>query len=159
MGLGGVKYNPDISEILKVIEEKRGVVTQIHKQLGISHTLFYELIAEYPQLKTALDKSRLELDNILCDSAENALLYALSQREDLGSSVRSAQYVLNNKGRKRGYTPPTVAQAPDSLKPDIDRVLSGFDKLHAGQPQEQSVDHSDSQPVAMPVEANPDISQ
>ena len=159
MGTPGVAYQVNIPDILKVIEEKRGVVTQIHKQLGISHTFFYELIAKYPEIKKAIDEARLVLDDTLCDAAENALLFALSQREDLGSSVRSAQYVLNNKGRKRGYTPPTVAQAPDSLKPDIDRVLSGFDKLHAGQPQEQSVDHNDSQPVAVPVEANPDISQ
>lgn len=159
MGLQGVKNTSSKSDILKAIRDKKGVVTYIYKELGMSHTTFYEILNSDPEYKVALDEARKDLDDTLCDAAENALMFALSQRDDLGSSVRSAQYVLNNKGRKRGYTPPTVMQPADSLKPDIDRVLSGFDKLHSAPLQEQPSSHNESQASIVPPLVNPDISQ
>lgn len=158
MALPGVKYIPDIDSILKVIEVKKGIVTQIYKQIGISHTKFYELVDEYPELKVALDKARNDFECTLLDAAENSLLYALEQREDVGSSIRSAQYVLNNKGRKRGYTPPTVTNPLDqaSEKSLIEKIVDGIDRLHPEQQSEQHTDPCDSQTTCQHPQADVD---
>ena len=114
-----------------------------------------------PEIKDALDEARTEYDTILCDSAENALLFALNQREDIGSAVRSAQYVLNNKGRRRGYTPPSVSQNQNSEgdRAVIDVILGGFQKLHAEPKEEQSSNPDGSQSNNEPRPAESDIVQ
>lgn len=152
MGTQGVPWNVPKSRILESIRAKKGVITHICKDLDVHYDTVTRHIKKDPELQEALDLARNEYDDLICDMSENTLLYAVSQREDLSSGIRAAQFVLNNKGRKRGYTPPSVN--PDQGKQEsavVDTLLDGFRQLHASQSKEQPLGHSDSQAVDAPL--------
>jgi len=158
MATGGVKYQPNIPEIIKVIHEKRGICNQIHVALGIGHTKFYELLDEYPELKAAVDKARAHYNVDLCEDAQHGLHYTIKQRDDLGALVRACQYVLNNKGRFLGYTPLTATTAVVEQDEKI-CILDKLDRLHASESTEPSSSHSDSQDQQASSQVNHDKSE
>lgn len=103
MGTQGVPLNLSESAISECIKKRKGVITHICKDLDVSHTALTRFINDRPHLKDELDHARHEYDDLICDLSENTMLYAVSQKEDLGSALSAAKFVLNNKGRKRGY--------------------------------------------------------
>lgn len=117
MGVPGVPIKINPSEIAEAIKKYRGVVSRIHPALGMSHDTFYKLLKKHPSLKEALDEARETHTLELVDGAENALVKALSQ-DDMSIALKAAMYVLNNKGRDRGYNHPNAEVKQVSL-PDI----------------------------------------
>jgi hypothetical protein len=108
MGTPGVPFNIPKSRILEIIKKKKGVVTQICSALKIDWKTYHKHIYKNPELKEALDIARQDYDETICDLAETTLMRVLKQQEDLSASISSAKFVLNNKGKSRGYTPPNA---------------------------------------------------
>lgn len=131
MGIGGVPIKLDPLRILESIKIKKGVVTQIQADLGICSATFYNRIASVPEYKAALDEARKDFDDHICDLAETALTRSLRQELDLGAANAAAKFVLTNKGRGRGYTPPS-ASAPlteEEKQAQAKSLLDGLRKL------------------------------
>jgi hypothetical protein len=110
MGTPGVPFNIKKSRILESIKKKKGVVTQILLDLDIAYDTYAKHIRDNPELKEAIDSARNDFDDTICDMAETALMRSLKQEQDLSASLSSAKFVLNNKGKKRGYSAPTGEQ-------------------------------------------------
>lgn len=124
MGVCGVPLPITNEEIKQAIKKHKGVVSSVCKSLDIGHTAFYTRMAKDKSIKQCLDESRAEFDELLCDLSENVLTYALSQREDMASALGASKYVLNNKGRIRGYSPiPVQSENKDN---EILEVLNGI---------------------------------
>lgn len=110
MGVSGVPLPITHEEIKEAIKKHKGVVSSVCKTLNMGHNAFYVRMGQDPSIKECLDHSRSEFEELICDLSENVLSFALSQREDLSSALASAKYVLNNKGKKRGYNHPAENQ-------------------------------------------------
>lgn len=156
MGTPGVPFNIPKEVILEAIKTRKGVITHICKDLSSAHGTLIKHINADSDLKAALDAARHEYDDILCDVAEGTMLYTAGQREDLSAAISACKFVLNNKGKKRGYTPPNYKEP--TTEGDIDEVRGAVqtidsnsrDKfvsgpelaptsslLHQGQPRQQ----------------------
>lgn len=105
MGTQGVPLNKTKSDILEAIKKGKGIVTHIAQLLDCSYETFYVRMRADPEIKAALAKAREEFDENLLDLAEHSLVRAMKQQEDIGNAISSAKYVLNNKGKSRGYSP------------------------------------------------------
>jgi broad-specificity NMP kinase len=127
MGTPGVPFNIPKSRILETIKKKKGVVTQICLELDIAYDTYAKHIKSDPELKSAIDVARNDYDETICDLAETALMRALNQEQDLSASLSSAKFVLNNKGKKRGYSPiPVVA---DNKEAELAGIVNGLKEL------------------------------
>jgi hypothetical protein len=137
MGTQGVPLNIPKSAIIDSIKKNNGVLTYVCRELDIHHSTALKIINADPELVELLKEERHSFTENLCDLSENVLKEALIQREDLNSAIRSSQYVLNNQGRKRGYTPLTVPVTDEQIKKAeaqfdrIDRQLSELKKPEA----------------------------
>jgi len=150
MGVSGVPLPITHAEIKEAIKKHKGVVSSVCKTLNMGHNAFYVRMAEDPTIKQCLDEARSEFDDFICDLSENVLTYALSQRDDLSSALGSAKYVLNNKGKKRGYSPIPVSN--ENKDTEILEVLNGIKSIsensggkiveQPGMETEQSLSHS-----------------
>jgi len=122
MGTPGVPWKMAKSRILEVIKKKKGVVAQICKELDIAFETYVKHIKNKEEFKEAIDNARNDYDTTIADMAENALMRGL-QDEDPNAYLKSAMYVLNNKGRDRGYNHPeaqkqvfTLVEVKEKLK-------------------------------------------
>ena len=123
MGTPGVPFNIPRKRILESIKAKKGVVTQICADLGIAYDTYYKNIKSNAEYKEAIDNARNDYDTTICDMAETALMRALNQKEDLSASLSSAKFVLNNKGKSRGYSAIPAQQNNDL---DVNVLLKGI---------------------------------
>lgn len=113
-------------EILELIE-KHGIALEVYTELGISHTTFYRLMKEHPEMQEALDNARKKLLDRKCDEAEKVLFKLMKRVDDdeklARLSLNSAQYYLNNQGKQRGYAHPksvdTVSKTLEELDTNI----------------------------------------
>ena len=161
MGTPGVPWNVPKRRILETIKARKGVITYVCKDLDAAHETVLRHINKDPELKAALDAARNEYDDDICDRAEDILLHAVTQREDLSSGLRAAQFVLNNKGRKRGYIPPTMASPQDQVaeKNVMERIADGIALLRSAQPSEQNTSPDETQTCEKPLQEDPDKSE
>ena len=104
MGTSGVPFNIPKKVIIESIKKKKGVVTQICADLDICHDTYLKHIKPNPEYKEIIDSARNDYSTTICDMAETALMRALNQKDDLSSALSSAKFVLNNKGKDRGYS-------------------------------------------------------
>jgi len=124
MGTSGVPFNIPKLRIIESIKKKKGVVTQICADLDISFPTYAKHIRDNPDLKQAIDDARNDFDTTICDMAETVLMLAMKQKDDMPSSLSSAKFVLNNKGRNRGYNPPT--QGIENKDWGVNELLKGI---------------------------------
>ena len=122
MGTPGVPTTITKDQIAEAIKKKKGVGAHICKMLDISYPTFYDLIAKY-DLKEELQKERNAFGDVMCDQAENILMRAINQDQDMPSALGAAKYILNNKGRDRGYYPPV---------PPPENKDTAINEFHAG---------------------------
>ena len=123
MGTAGVPFNIPRDHIVQLIKKKKGVITQICKDLDICYHTFKKHVLSDPELKKLVAEGRNDYKQTICDMSENALMRALNQDQDLGISVKAAQYVLNNQGHHLGYNHPeaqkqvfTLVEVKEKLK-------------------------------------------
>lgn len=104
MGIPGVPLNISKDSIKEALKKSKGVMSRAYKMLDCSHYYLYKRVRGDEELNELLKELRAEYEQTLLDEAENTLLFAISRRDtDLGSALKSSFYVLNNKGRERGY--------------------------------------------------------
>ena len=119
MGTQGVPTTVTSKILSDAIKRRRGVAAKVQDDLNISHTEFYRLLERY-KLKELLHQERNAYSERMCDVAEDVLLKGMLQTEEIGSALGAAKYVLNNKGRNRGYYPPVIPPEPkDEVVNDI----------------------------------------
>jgi hypothetical protein len=129
MGTQGVPLDIPKSVIIDSIKKRKGVVTYVCKDLDICHDTALKYINADPELKQLLADQRHSYDEYLCDKSESVLVYALNRCEtDLSNALGSAKYILNNKGKSRGYAlKPDASTQPDSE----DKVLAAVREMEA----------------------------
>lgn len=127
MGTPGVPLNIPKESIAASIKSCRGRMTHMAPALDCSIIYLRERINADPELVALLAETRNHRDENLLDGAEDTLQFALDQRKDadgdINAALKSAFFVLNNKGRKRGYIPanavdPSIAYqvTPEQLR-------------------------------------------
>ena len=132
MGQSGVPLNVSRDEIIEAMKACHGNMVRVARYLGCSHEAIYTRMRSDPELKAELAKAREAFVESLCDKAEDVLIYALEQREDLTNAMKSAMYSLNNQGKQRGYSPLTESITDELIKKasaQADRVVEHLSSL------------------------------
>lgn len=119
---GGTKGVPigkvySLKDIKDALIKNCGIVTHAAHQLGIARNTVYTIINQNPELKPLIDKLRTDYDTLILDQAEETLRHSTSHvmRElDPPTALKAAMYILNTKGRVRGYVPAEVAAAREA---------------------------------------------
>jgi len=120
VGTPGVPLNITKKDLESALRKTRGILSQASKSLGIGRTALYRHIDKFPELRELIDELREDFECEILDDSEGVLKHALSVKEtDLGNSLKAAFYILNNKGRSRGYTPPNAQPVPPHQPPTI----------------------------------------
>lgn len=105
MAIPGVPWAATYDEIVEAIKKAKGRITYASKYLNVHPETLYRRMEKDPRIKEALDLERKNFDLTLLDAAENTLLYAISKQEtDLNNALKSTFFILNNKGKERGYS-------------------------------------------------------
>lgn len=136
MGTSGVPFNIPKKRIIESIKKKKGVVSQICDDLDICYDTYSKHIKTNPEYKDAIDSARNNFDTTICDMAETALMRALNQVEDMSASLSSAKFVLNNKGKNRGYSP--IQNQPSNSDIQVNDVLRGIKEIFVDEGSESS---------------------
>ena len=145
MGTSGVPWNVDKNAIIAALKHRKGRITFAAKDLNVHHCTLRKKINADPELMQIMEDERQAFDTLLLDSGEDCLLYAISKRDtDLPSALKSSFYILNNKGRSRGYSPKCnegsieihdpreIAQALAEYNSEVSRVqVAGKSSLEA----------------------------
>lgn len=150
MGTQGVPLKPiPHNEIKSAIKNNKGRLTYAAKALGICYDSIRKLIDPHPELVEFVAKCRNEFDHSLLDQAESVLVHAMNQHEkDLTNALKSTFFVLNNKGKERGYHPPSNASGEPVNVKDLEKLNTFFNSLSDAQKKqilenkESSEDHS-----------------
>lgn len=107
MGVQGVRFNIPKSTICTAIINNRGRISHIAKTLDYSIRCTREKINQDPELKALLDEYRDQRDESLLDGCEDGLQDAIDNRSvDMSNALKAIFFVLNTKGKPRGYFPP-----------------------------------------------------
>lgn len=85
-------------ELINVIWEKKGKVSLVAREMGVSTVTIYTYVKRYSTVKNALDSARLDFEEILLDNAEVGL-----QKQVLEQKAWAIRYALDKKGHGRGY--------------------------------------------------------
>ena len=105
MGVQGSPCDLTKAEITEALKKRKGRITYAAKDLNVKYETLKKKIDADPELVQLLHDLRYVFDETMLDSAEDTLMYGMGKREvDLGNALRSAFYILNNKGKGRGYT-------------------------------------------------------
>lgn len=104
MGIGGVRWDCEQHIIEEAIIKYRGNLRKASAMLGVSDMTMRRRINVTPELQVLLKECRNHLSEYMVDGAEDVLDFAITNREaDLGAALKAACFVLNNKGRERGW--------------------------------------------------------
>ena len=104
MGTQGVPNNLSKTAITSSLKENKGRITYAARQLNVAHCTLRKRINEDPELVELLSQLRHEYEENLLDSAENTLDVSVNKHEDMQSALKATFFILNNKGKSRGYT-------------------------------------------------------
>jgi hypothetical protein len=129
MGTPGVSSNFTKEDICSALKECKGVVTHSAIKLKVNRSTLDRYIRQFG-LEKELKEFREQHDEEMLDEAENVLKYALSVRkDDLGNSLKSAFYLLNNKGKRRGFAHPMSLDEGLGKKMDMLDSFMGKQKI------------------------------
>lgn len=120
MGIQGVKCTLTISDFKNAIIKSRGRVVQAAKMVDLDRTTFHTKITEYG-LRDLLAEARTHYEEDIVDISEDFNEWAIQHKEEMPSlAQRSAFYILDNIGKKRGYNQPNDANKPIPRAEEID---------------------------------------
>lgn len=107
MATSGVKFNRSKNEIIEAIKKHNGKLTKVAKHLNCCYDTVRKYTDDDPEIVKLIHNLRQEYDENLCDLAEDTLTDAMDARVgDMTNALKSAFFVLNNKGKNRGYNHP-----------------------------------------------------
>jgi len=101
MGTPGVPLAISRETLVTALKKHSGNKTKAAKDLDITRHCLHQKVIEDPELVKLVSDLRHSRDIWLCDKAEDALEKALDSDIDINASLKSAFYVLNNKGNDR----------------------------------------------------------
>lgn len=102
MGTSGVPWDATKSQIIESIKKQYGRITYVAKELNCDYITVKRRVDKDPELQQILAEARSGFGETLLDMAESSLMRGLSN-EDPAAYLKAAMYVLNNKGKERGY--------------------------------------------------------
>ena len=102
MATSGVSFNPNRDSLITALKNARGRISHACVALKCCIRTLRIYIQKDTELTELLADLREGRDHTLLDAAEDALERAL-KHEDPQAYLKSAFFVLNNKGRSRGY--------------------------------------------------------
>jgi len=103
MGTSGVPWNVDRDTIITAIEKNHGRLTYACRDLHCHYQTLKKRVDADEELQKIVTDARNQFLELLLDSAEDVLLTNLQQKNDLNLANKTAYYVLNTRGRDRGY--------------------------------------------------------
>lgn len=110
MGVQGVPRGFDQTTISEAIITGKGRMNKIAETLQCAISTAREYIALYPECVKLLQNERNKRDENLLNGAEDTLQYAIDNHKiDVNAALKSSFFVLNNKGKLRGYIAPQQA--------------------------------------------------
>jgi hypothetical protein len=126
MGISGVVWNPKKEEVLESLKKHGGVITHAAKALKVDRRTLRAYVKRSDELSAELEDLRFHYNEELLDGAEETLRHAVYQREDLAHSLKAAMFILNNKGRQRGWS---LVQGVDDFKGIMQDKIMGEIKV------------------------------
>jgi hypothetical protein len=84
--------------MIEAIKAAKGKITLAAHSIGCTRETIYQYAKRYATVQSAIDKSRNDFDEELLDIAEHKLRQSVLEGEQW-----AVTYVLNKKGRARGY--------------------------------------------------------
>ena len=120
----GVPWNPKKDVVLDAIKRSDGVITLAAEALGVCRYTLHLYVKANPDVKEFLDSMRYSYDTALLDGAESVLKTAIKS-PDLDKALKSAFFILNNKGAERGYS---AKNNPNNPSGAIESQLEEFRK-------------------------------
>lgn len=115
MGTPGVPLDISRDSIVNALKQTKGQVRKACQLLNCTHPALYKKINADPELQQIIAELRHETDDRFLDMAEDGIEHLMTlQDSNIDKFSMATFYILNNRGRKRGWVPPTVAAAMDS---------------------------------------------
>ena len=116
MGVQGVAFNPKKTDITDAIKKYKGVLSLVARHFNVYRSTIYEYFQKNPEFNELLKLEREQYVEDAVDEAEETMIKLLRRADDEpGVAFKSAQYILNNQGRKRNYNHPEVEAAEKSV--------------------------------------------
>ena len=109
MGTPGVPWNVPKARIVESIKKQQGRLTYVARELDCAWVTLKKRIDADPELAQLVADTRLGFGETLLDFAESALMKGLTSNK-AADYLKSSFFVLNNKGKERGYNPPEGMQ-------------------------------------------------
>jgi len=104
MGIPGVPINISVDTLDTLIRKYKGKTKAIAEELKCCRRVIREQIEKEPYLIELQKEMRYQRDEDLLEESEDTLEAALKGRtDDMSNALKSAFYVLNQKGKARGY--------------------------------------------------------
>lgn len=118
MGLQGVAFKATDLEIIDKIKEFHGRIEVVATYFGVTPQTIYNRINRSPEIKTALEEEREHTLEVDLDMAQTAIRVALGRTDEdnIDSALRASFYLLNNKGKKRGFAHPESVSKESSAE-------------------------------------------
>lgn len=145
----GVPWNPNKTVVLDALKRSDGVITFAAEALGVCRATLFTYVSKHPDVKEFVDSMRYSYDTKLLDGAENVLKKAI-EGVDLDKALKSAFFVLNNKGSERGYSAKNNPNNPSgAIEGQLEQfrkdIASSKEVPGAGEPEKQEVE--DGEPL------------
>lgn len=119
MGTPGVPFSVKKETIEASIKKHGGRLIRVAAELNCKRDVIRKIISNDPELSQLLDDCRHQRDENLCDLAEDTLNDAMENRiGDMNNALKSAFFVLNNKGKDRGYNHPDAQNSGPKMTPE-----------------------------------------
>jgi hypothetical protein len=89
--------------IIEAIQAKNGNVTAVANHFSITRERVYHYLRKYPEISQALDEVRNLNEEHDLDVAEFVVRNTLLMKDNPRLRFESAKYILDNKGKRRGW--------------------------------------------------------
>ena len=139
MATPGVALKITDSELVNAITKHKGKLSYAARELNIHYVTLRKYTDDKPEIVQLIADLRNGYDVNLLDKAENVLEFAMDKMDtDINAALKSSMFVLNNKGKDRGYNPPSINQqgdikiTPSQLK-EVKEMLMKEDKVESPQ--------------------------
>lgn len=114
MATPGVPFDIPIATIVASIKKHKGRLGKVAQELKCHFCTIKKYTDKHPEVVELIKDLRRDWNETLLDAAEDTLTDAMDARiDDMGSALKSAFFVLNNKGRERGYIPPSQQESSE----------------------------------------------
>jgi len=147
MAIQGVPWDISNEIIIEHLKKSAGRTTHAKLTLNVTYMTLMKRINSDPELKEKLKEIRHEHDENLVDTAEIVLKKLADKADtDPAHALKSAFYILNNKGKERGYSP---YNNPSNVPPNEANLELIQSLMEANKKQSKEIDELKSKTNAV----------